>query len=99
RVAVHAHSTPLLGVEEDIESLAARVLLHVRLEGLEGGVQLGPLRVRHDHLAARRVVDEGERCCHQNSCPLIRWPITNSAPNASTTSVRKKKAMVAGPAA
>ena len=42
RVAVHAHRPRGLGADEDVEALAARVLLHVALERLQRGVQRRP---------------------------------------------------------
>ena len=71
RVAVDAHVAVVLGADEDVEALAAGVLLDVRLERLQRRVQRRPLARRGTTTSVqRRVGDERERRDgHQKICP------------------------------
>src|SRR6266540_2518383 len=103
RLTRPAHVLPnvavLLRADEDVEALAARVLLHVPLESLKRRVHHFPVLRRDKRLAERRVGNERQRRGHQNLCPQMRWVMTITNANAVRNAVRTRKKTVAGPAA
>src|SRR5512132_3298000 len=99
RVAMDAHVSVGLDANEDVESLAARVLLTVALESLERPIQVLPFVRRNERLGQARIGDERWRGGHQNFWPQTRWPTMIAASKATTKRVNTMKNAVAGLAA
>src|SRR5207253_1225596 len=100
RVAVDTHRAARRGLDERLELLAARVLLHVRLQGLHRAVDGLPRLGRDLREGHRRPGDvrQGRREGHQNFCPQMMWPRMRKTANAVRIAVSRRKNSVAGPA-